>query len=86
MHGIFNDVLEVVRANQDPVTDFNGYVKVLASTMATLSGDTRGGFQISGEDFWLSGEHGAAGAFSSSAGRRVLTARLRSGLPKIGGP
>ena len=86
MHAIFNDVLEVVRANQGSVTNPNEYVKVLEHTLPNLSGDNRGGFQVSGEDFWLSGEHGAAGAFSSSAGRRVLTARLRSGLPKIGGP
>ena len=85
MHGIFNDVLEVVRYNQDSTTDFNGYAKVLGETLVDLSGDNRVGSQVSGEDFWLSGEHGAAGAFSSSAGRRVLTARLRSGLPKIGG-
>jgi len=84
MHAIFNDVVEVVRANNDPVTDLNSYAKVLGNTLVTLSGDTREGLQVSGEDFWLSGEQGAAGAFSSSAGRRVLTARLRSGLPKIG--
>ena len=85
MHGVFNDVLEVVRYNQDSTTDFNGYVKVLEETLLNFSGDNRVGTQVLGEDFWLSGEHGAAGAFSSSAGRRVLTARLRSGLPKIGG-
>ena len=84
MHTIFNDVIEVVRANDDPVTDLNSYAKVLGNTLVTLSGDTREGLQVSGEDFWLSGEQGAAGAFSSSAGRRVLTARLKSGLPKIG--
>ena len=85
MHTIFNDVIEVVRANQDSVTDLDSYAKVLGNTLVTLSGDTREGRQVSGEDSWLSGEQGAAGAFSSSAGRRVLTARLRSGLPKIGG-
>lgn len=90
MHAIFNDVLEVVRAEagsgQASVTDSSAYVKVLSKTLANLSGDTRGGFQVAGEEFWRSGEHGAAGAFSSSAGRRVLTARLKSQLPRIGGP
>ena len=83
MHGIFNDVLEVVRANGDPVTEPHGYVAALEQALMDLSGDTRAGSQVSGEDFWLSGEHGAAGAFSSSAGRRVLTVRLKNGLPKI---
>ena len=85
MHGIFNDVIELVRANSDPVSESSSYVKVMDQALANLSGDTRAGSQVSGDDFWRSGEHGAAGAFSSSAGRRVLTARLRSGLPKIGG-
>ena len=84
LHTIFNDVLEVVRANDHSVTELASYAEVLGETLANLSGDTRQGGQVSGEDFWLSGEQGAAGAFSSSAGRRVLTARLRSGLPKIG--
>jgi hypothetical protein len=84
MHTIFNDVMELVRANNESVTDSNSYVKVLGDALSNLSGDTREGLQVSGEEFWLSGEHGAAGAFSSSAGRRVLTARLRSRLPRIG--
>ena len=66
------------------MTDLNSYTKVLGGSLSTLTGDTRDGQQVSGEDFWLSGEQGAAGAFSSSAGRRVLAARLRVGFPKIG--
>ncbi len=85
MHSIFNDVLEVVRDQQDSVTDAKAYADVLGSAMMDLLGDTREGVQVAGVEFWLSGEKGAAGAFSSSAGRRVLTARLRGALPKIGG-
>ena len=84
MHSIFNEVVEVVRVKGESVTDFNSYVNVMANAMASLTGDNREGNNVSGEAFWLSGERGAAGAFSSSAGRRVLTARLRSMLPKIG--
>ena len=85
MHGIFNDVLELVRDKQDSVTVPNSYVRVMETALVNLTGDTREGFQATGEEFWLSGQHGSAGAFSSSAGRRVLTARLKNGLPKIGG-
>ena len=84
MHTIFNDVIEVVRSNDEPVTDFNSYATVLEGPLLNLTGDNREGLNVSGSDFWLSGEKGAAGAYSSSAGRRVLTARLRSSLPKIG--
>ena len=59
MHGIFNDVLELVRANQASVTDSDAYAKVMGETLSNLSGDTRGGFQVTGQDFWLSGEHGS---------------------------
>ncbi len=85
MHSIFNDVVELVRANDDSVTEPSSFVKVMTQSLVNLSGDTGSGTQVSGDDFWLSGKQGAAGAYSSSAGRRVLTARLRSGLPKIGG-
>ena len=85
LHGVFNDVLELVRDNQDSVTMADSYVRVMESAMINLTGDTREGLQATGEEFWLSGRHGAAGAFSSSAGRRVLTARIKSGLPRIGG-
>jgi len=74
----------VVRAGDDPVTEPNSYVEVLATPLENLSGDTTEGLQVSGSDFWISGPRGAAGAYSSSAGRRVLTARLRALLPKIG--
>ena len=84
MHGIFNDVIELVRDKQDSVTTPSSYVTVMERALTDLIGDTRDGHQVSGDEFWLSGRQGAAGAFSSSAGRRVLTARLKVGLPKIG--
>ena len=84
MHSIFNDIVELVRVKNDPVTEFNSYVKVLSEPLANLSGDTSEGYQVSGDDCWLSGVNGAVGAYSSSAGRRVLTARLRAALPRIG--
>jgi hypothetical protein len=33
--------------------------------------------------FWRSGPDGAAGQYSSNAGRRVLTARIKSMLPEL---
>jgi hypothetical protein len=83
MHSIFNDVVEIVRANNDPWDDSASFERVLTDTLANLSEENREGAQVSGSDFWLSGPKGAAGTFSSSAGRRVLTHRLKSTLPKI---
>jgi len=85
MHTIFSDVLELVRDSDSPVTEPSSYVRVMEHALVNLQGDTAGGVQVSGSDFWISGSQGAAGTYSSSAGRRVLTARLRVMLPKIGG-
>jgi len=56
---------------------------VFAETLLSLEGDNAEGDISRGADFWLSGARGAAGSFSSNAGRRVLRARLRANLPDI---
>jgi hypothetical protein len=38
---------------------------------------------VRGDDFWLTApKGGAAGSFSSSAGKRVLASKLRQALPE----
>ena len=83
MHSVFNDVVEIVRFANEPFDDPASFESVLAGPLANLSEENREGAQVSGSDFWLSGPKGAAGTFSSSAGRRVLTHRLKFSLPKI---
>jgi hypothetical protein len=41
------------------------------------------GTPVQGVDFWRIAPNGAAGSYSSSAGRRVLISKIRQVLPKV---
>jgi len=82
MHSLLPSVLEVAsrgRTDTDPET----YAELLRDALMDLQGSTTSGRTVSGEDFWLSGAEGAAGTYSSNAGRRVLLAMMRRGLPRL---
>lgn len=84
MHEILPTVIEIVRSNGDSVFDVSAYSSVIAPVLQELSGDNVDGDNVSGADFWLTApKGGAAGSFSSSAGKRVLFAKLRGLLPEI---
>ncbi|MGH2560699.1 MAG: DGQHR domain-containing protein [Thermomicrobiales bacterium] len=82
MHSLLVPVLEIAsRRSSD--TDPEGYADILQDALTELQGDTAQGDVVRGADFWLSGSEGAAGSFSSNAGRRVLLATLRRRLPRL---
>lgn len=83
MHGFLAYVLENVNSRGNSVIEGQSYAEVLEEVLTELEGDTTEGGVARGADFWRAGAEGAAGSYSSSAGRRVLTAKLRSGLPPI---
>lgn len=83
IHGSLLYVLEYVRSTGRSVIEPQPYADALEHVLLDLEGDTASGDPVRGADFWLSGAAGAAGAYSSSAGRRVLIARLRALLPEI---
>jgi DGQHR domain-containing protein len=83
MHGVLVTVLEYVRSMGKSVIDPETYENVLKDVLLTLEGDTGTGELAQGADFWRSGREGAAGSYSSSAGRRVLTAKIKGMLPDI---
>lgn len=83
MHNLLISVLEHIRSKGRSTADPEVYADVLNDVLPELEGDTSTGDLATGADFWLSGEEGAAGSYSSSAGRRVLTAKLRAQLPDI---
>jgi DGQHR domain-containing protein len=83
MHGFLVSVLEHIRAIGRSVIEPQPYADILADVLTDLEGDTTEGDVARGADFWRAGGEGAAGSYSSSAGRRVLTAKLRAGLPPI---
>ena len=84
MHEILPSVIEIVRSKGDSVFDVSVYRDVLEPVLHELSGDNIEGENVSGANFWLTAPRGgAAGSYSSSAGKRVLFAKLRALLPEI---
>ena len=83
MHALLVTVLEYVRSVGDSVIELSSYKKALKTALLELEGDTSRGEVVRGGNFWLAGPRGAAGSFSSNAGRRVLIAKLRALLPQI---
>lgn len=83
MHQILINVLEILREKGASVIDADAYADVLRGPLENLEGETGSGDVVDGADFWLVAPRGAAGSFSSSAGRRVLTARLKNLLEPV---
>lgn len=82
MHGVFIAVVEYIRSKGWSVIEPESYANALQDALTSLEGDTREGEVVQGVDFWHAGADGAAGSFSSNAGRRVLTAKIRALLPR----
>lgn len=83
MHGLLISVIEYIRSTGNSVIESDAYAAALEVCLTEIEGDTSNGDVVRGADFWLAGRDGAAGSYSSNAGRRVLTAKLRSLLPAI---
>ena len=83
LHTLLISVLEYVRSTGRSVIEPEPYADALEDVLMDLEGDTRTGNIARGPDFWLAGGEGAAGSYSSNAGRRVLTAKLKGALPQI---
>lgn len=83
MHEVMPDVIEIVRSRGGSVTEEDDYAAVLRGALDKLEGDNGRGDLVKGADFWHASSEGAAGSFSSGAGRRVLAAKVRQLLPDI---
>ncbi len=83
MHNLLPNVLEIVRSHGASMKEPASYEEVLREPLEKLEGEARNGEVVRGVDFWRSGADGAAGGFSSNAGRRVIRARLLNLLPNV---
>jgi DGQHR domain-containing protein len=81
MHVVLIAVIEYMRSAGYSLVDPESYGEVLREPLENLQETTADGQVVSGADFWRAGPEGAAGSFSSNAGRRVLSARIKSALP-----
>lgn len=83
MHDLLVAVIEHVRSTGGSVFDATAYQQITTTVLSELEGENTNGEPVSGAEFWLSASlGGAAGSYSSSAGKRVLFAKLRSVLPE----
>jgi DGQHR domain-containing protein len=82
MHSLIVPVLEIASRGRND-TDPEVYEEIMRDALMDLEGSNSAGRLVRGPDFWLSGPEGAAGTFSSNAGRRVLLGMLRRRLPKL---
>lgn len=64
-------------------TDASAYAKILEKALNRLQGENSNGEPVNGSEFWATAPAGAAGSYSSSAGRRVLAAKIRQLLPAV---
>ena len=84
LHEVLLNVLEILRSKGESVFDADAYARVVDSALIDLEGENTKGEPVRGSDFWLGQKMGgAAGTYSSSAGKRVLAAKIKSRLPAI---
>ncbi len=83
MHTVLMQVVEIARSKGLPLTESDTYATLLKNALETLQGDDATGNPVAGLDFWRAAPRGAAGSYSSSAGRRVLIAKIQTVLPRI---
>lgn len=83
MHEILPNVIEVIRSRGQSLFDEDNYRNVIQGMLANLEGQNQKAESVRGADFWLTApKGGAAGSYSSSAGKRVLLSKMKQGLPK----
>ena len=83
LHTALVSILELIKSDGQSVLEAESYEAVLAEPLRILQGDDSYGVPVSATDFWRVAPHGAAGSYSSSAGRRVLIAKIQSSLPRV---
>lgn len=83
LHTALVNIIEIVKSKGLPVMEPESYAKLLREPLERLQGDDADGNPVSGLDFWRAAPRGAAGSYSSSAGRRVFISKILQLLPKV---
>ena len=84
MHAIAADVVEFIRSDGGSVVNASEYAEVLKPVLDQLEDESAEGKVVRGCDFWKIQKYGgAAGKYSSGAGKQVLIAKIRRLLPEM---
>lgn len=83
LHELLPVVIEVIRSRGESLFEPQNYADLLDSMFEDLDGENQEAELVKGHEFWKTApKGGAAGSFSSSAGKRVLLSKMKQGLPR----
>ena len=82
LHAAFPVVLDLIRTHNMSVFKPESYVKFLEKPLTELVLMNGDGEEVQGEAVWRTGRKGAAGGYSSAAGKRQLAEILQARLPE----
>ncbi len=83
LHAILPVVIDCVRSTDGSLFKPESYIPTIDSALKDLEGLNGDGMMVQGETFWRSGRAGAAGTYTSTAGKRRLAEYLLRLLPDI---
>lgn len=81
MHAVLPNVLDQVRSVGDSVFDPRSYQDLVEQALLSIVSPNGDGTMVTGVDFWRTGRNGAAGIYSSAAGKRRLAELIEARLP-----
>lgn len=83
LHEILPVIIEILRSRGESLFESENYTNLLEPMFDELDGENQEAELVKGHEFWLTAPRGgAAGSFSSSAGKRVLLSKLKQALPR----
>ena len=82
MHAVLPNLLDQVRGSGDSVFKPDSYQDIVAQALLTVEAPNGDGDMVTGVDFWRTGRDGAAGIYSSAAGKRRLAELIEARLPE----
>lgn len=82
MHAILPNVLDQVRASSNSVFQPESYEDLVQQALLNIQAPNGDGDLVGGVDFWRTGRDGAAGIYSSAAGKRRLAELIEARLPE----
>ncbi|MDE2935629.1 MAG: DGQHR domain-containing protein [Chloroflexota bacterium] len=83
MHSVFPNLLDQARFQGGSLFAPESYLDLLGDALEDLEGLNGAAELVSGADFWKSGRAGAAGAYTSAAGKRRLSEMIEARLPDL---
>ena len=82
MHSVLPNVLDQVRAAGCSMFKPESYEDLLEQTLLSIEGFNGDSELVTGANFWRTGRDGAAGIYSSAAGKRRLAELIEARLPE----